>query len=47
MLRYRSAYLNSDLVNEGWDVWSSNLDGSMEISSNVTMTTEQKEAEIY
>ena len=39
MLRYRSAYLNSDLVNEAWDVWTSNLDGTMAISSNVTMTT--------
>lgn len=47
MLRYRSAYLNSDLVNEAWDVWTSNLDGTMAISSNVTMTTEQKEAESY
>ncbi len=47
MLRYRSAYLNSDLVNEAWDVWTSNLDGTMAISSNVTMTTEQKEAETY
>ena len=47
MLRSRSAYLNSDLVNEAWDVWTSNLDGTMAISSNVTMTTEQKEAETY
>lgn len=47
MLRYRNAYLNSDLVNEAWDVWTSNLDGTMAISSNVTMTTEQKEAESY
>ena len=47
MLRYRSAYLNSDLVNEAWDVWTSNLDGTMAISSNVTMTTEQKEQESY
>lgn len=47
MLRYRSAYLNSDLVNEAWDVWTSNLDGTMAISSNVTMTTEQKEQEGY
>lgn len=47
MLRYRTAYLNSDLVNEAWDVWTSNLDGTMAISSNVTMTTEQKEAEGY
>ena len=45
MLRYRTGYLNSDLVNEAWDVWTSNLDGTMAISSNVTMTTEQKEEE--
>ena len=47
MLRYRSAYLNSDLVNEAWDVWTSNIDGTMAISSNVTMTTEQKQQEGY
>ena len=45
MLRYRTGYLNSDLVNEAWDVWTGNLDGTMAISSNVTMTTEQKEQE--
>ena len=45
MLRYRTGYLNSDLVNEAWEVWTSNLDGTMAISSNVTMTTEQKEQE--
>ena len=45
MLRYRTAYLNADLVNEAWDVWTSNLDGTMAISSNVTMTTEAAEEE--
>ena len=45
MLRYRSAYLNADLVNEAWDVWTSNLDGTMAVSSNVTMTTEAAEEE--
>ena len=45
MLRYRSAYLNADLVNEAWEVWTSNLDGTMAISSNVTMTTEAAEEE--
>ena len=45
MLRYRSAYLNADLVNEAWEVWTSNLDGTMAISSNVTMTTEDAEEE--
>lgn len=47
MLRQRTGYLNTDLVNEAWDVWTGNLDGTMAISSNVTMTTEQKEAESY
>lgn len=45
MLRYRTSYLNSDLVNEAWEVWTGNLDGTMAISSNVTMTTEQKSEE--
>ena len=45
MLRYRTAYLNADLVNEAWEVWTSNLDGTMAISSNVTMTTEAAEEE--
>ena len=45
MLRYRTGDLNSDLVNEAWEVWTSNLDGTMAISSNVTMTTEQREQE--
>ena len=45
MLRYRSAYLNADLVNEAWEVWTSNLDGTMAISSNVTMPTEDAEEE--
>ena len=45
MLRYRCAYLNADLVNEAWDVWTSNLDGTMAVSSNVTMTTEAAEEE--
>jgi putative aldouronate transport system substrate-binding protein len=47
MLRYRTGYLNSDLVNEAWDVWTSNIDGTMAISSNVSMTTEQKQQEGY
>ena len=45
MLRYRTGYLNADLVNEAWEVWTSNLDGTMAISSNVTMTTEAAEEE--
>lgn len=47
MLRYRTGYLNSDRVNEAWEVWTSNIDGTMAISSNVSMTTEQKEQEGY
>ena len=45
MLRYRTSYLNSNLVNAAWDVWTGNLDGTMAISSNVTMTTDQKAEE--
>lgn len=47
MLRYRSAAYNSDINNEAWDVWSSNLDGSMSIPSNVSMTPEESEASSY
>ncbi len=47
MLRYRTAYLNSDLVNDAWAVWTSNLDGTMAISSNITMTTDESENEGY
>lgn len=47
MLRYRSAAYNSDINNEAWDVWSSNLDGSMTIPSNVSMTPEETETSAY
>ena len=47
MLRYRSAAYNSDINNEAWDVWSSNLDGSMCIPSNVSMTPEETETSAY
>ncbi len=47
MLRYRTAEYNSDLVNEAWDVWSSNLDGTMSLPENVSMTVEESEEAGY
>ena len=47
LLRYRTADLNSDIVNEAWDVWSSNIDGTMTLPSNVSLTTEETETISY
>jgi putative aldouronate transport system substrate-binding protein len=47
MLRYRTAAYNSALVTEAWDVWSSNLDGSMCIPDNVSMTIDEAEQAGY
>lgn len=46
-LRYRTAEFNSDRVNECWDVWTANLDGTMAIPSYVSMTSEEKNDESY
>lgn len=45
MVRYRTAEFNSDLVNEAWEVWSSNLDGSMTMPSYVSLNVEENEIE--
>lgn len=47
MLRYRSAAYNSDINNEAWEVWSSNLDGAMCVPSNVSMNPEETETSSY
>ncbi len=47
MLRYRSAAYNTDINNEAWDVWSSNVDGAMAIPSAVSMDTEETETSSY
>jgi putative aldouronate transport system substrate-binding protein len=47
MLRYRTAAYNTDIANEAWDVWSSNLDGTMFIPSNVSMNNEETETSSY
>lgn len=46
-LRYRSAYLNSDINNEAWEVWSSNIDGTMTMPSNVSLNAEETETMSY
>jgi putative aldouronate transport system substrate-binding protein len=47
MLRYRTAAYNTDIANEAWGVWSSNLDGTMFIPSNVSMNNEETETSSY
>lgn len=47
MLRMRTAAFNSDLANEAWDVWSSNLDGSMTMPDYISLNTTQSETEGY
>ena len=47
MILYRTAEYNTDLKNEAWEVWSSNMDGAYYIPSNVTMNEEETEASSY
>lgn len=47
MLRYRTASLNSDINNEAWEVWSSNIDGAMTLPANVSLNTEETETLSY
>lgn len=47
LLRYRTADLNSDINNEAWEVWSSNIDGSMTMPSNVSLNEEETETMSY
>lgn len=44
-IRYRTAEFNSDLVNEAWEVWSGNLDGTMTMPSYVSLNVEENETE--
>lgn len=47
LLRYRTAAYNTDLANEAWDVWTSNLDGSMALPTTVHLSTEETETSSY
>lgn len=47
MLRYRTASLNSDINNEAWEVWSSNIDGTMTLPGNVSLNAEETETLSY
>lgn len=47
MIRYCTAEFNSDLKNEAWDVWTSNMDGEHFIPTNVTMNTDETETASY
>lgn len=41
MLRYRNAEYNSPRQSEAWEVWTSNVDGSMVFPDNVSLTIEE------
>lgn len=47
MILYGTAEFNTDLKNEAWDVWSSNMDGAPYIPSNVSMNAEETETASY
>lgn len=47
MILYGTAEFNTDLKNEAWEVWSSNMDGAYFIPTNVSMNAEETEASSY
>lgn len=47
MILYRTAEFNTDLKNEAWEVWSSNMDGAYFLPSNVSMNAEETETASY
>lgn len=47
MILYSTAEFNTDLKNEAWEVWSSNMDGAHYIPSNVSMNPEETETSSY
>lgn len=47
MILYSTAEFNTDLKNEAWEVWSSNMDGAYYIPSNVSMNAEETETSSY
>ena len=46
-LLYGTAAYNTDLKNQAWEVWTSNMDGAYYIPTNVTMNVEETEASSY
>ena len=47
MILYATAEYNTDLKNEAWDVWTSNMDGEYFIPTNVTMDSDENETAAY
>lgn len=47
MLLYATAEFNTDLKNEAWEVWTSNMDGEHFIPTNVTMNADETETAGY
>lgn len=47
MLLYGTAEYNTDLKNEAWEVWTSNMDGAYFIPTNVSMNAEETETSSY
>ena len=47
MILYATAEFNTDLKNEAWEVWSSNIDGAYYIPSNVSMNAEETQTSSY
>ena len=47
MILYATAEFNTDLKNEAWEVWSSNIDGAYYIPSNVSMNAEETQTASY
>ena len=47
MILYATAEYNTDLKNEAWDVWTSNMDGEYFIPTNVSMDADETETAGY
>ena len=47
MILYATAEYNTDLKNEAWEVWTSNMDGEYFIPTNVTMNADETETAGY
>lgn len=47
MLLYATAEFNTDLKNQCWDVWTSNMDAEHFIPTNVTMNADETETAAY
>ena len=47
MLLYGTAEFNTDLKNQAWDVWTSNMDGTHCLPSNVSLNAEETQTASY